>query len=353
MIKVGKERIIKFDKSLREKRFLDSYNINEYEVTPFEFNGVKKNVYKNFNLSIFVDDECNADCKFCVAQLRYKNRNMLYQKDHIKSDKEYFKRLEEVLSYVRPLNPSVSITGGEPTISSRLPKICELLKKYKIRKKTITTNGTGLKDLSIDGVLNTLEDTEFDHINISRTVIDDCKNNNIMRFSDSTNFRNNDLEFVMDKLKRDSKFKKVPHVRMSCVLLKDGVHTVNQIKEYVNFYKEGYGVDNFIFRQLMDYDHKAINPEIMKYYETNKISLDDIWKDMENHKELVPYLNLLGYYYYVEIYKYNECTIASEAANLERQYKEKGNHPDTVYEMVFHTDGKLCGSWIPNEERLM
>ena len=73
----------------------------------------------------------------------------------------------------------------------------------------------------------------------------------------------------------------------------------------------------------MDYDHKAINLEIMKYYETNKISLDDIWKDMENHKELVPYLNLLGYYYYVEIYKYNECTIASEAANLERQYKEK------------------------------
>ena len=129
--------------------------------------------------------------------------------------------------------------------------------------------------------------------------------------------------------------------------------TQSGVKEYVNFYKEGYGVDNFIFRQLMDYDHKAINPEIMKYYETNKISLDDIWKDMENHKELVPYLNLLGYYYYVEIYKYNECTIASEAANLERQYKEKGNHPDTVYEMVFHTDGKLCGSWIPNEERLM
>lgn len=78
MIKVGKERIIKFDKSLREKRFLDSYDINKYEVIPFEFNGVKKNVYKNFNLSIFVDDECNADCKFCVAQLRYKNRNMLY-----------------------------------------------------------------------------------------------------------------------------------------------------------------------------------------------------------------------------------------------------------------------------------
>ena len=210
--------------------------------------------------------------------------------------------------------------------------------------------------MSIGGVLNTLEDTGFDHINISRTAIDDCKNNSIMRFPDdreNSYFSNRDLEFVMDKLKHDSKFKKVPHVRMSCLLLKEGVHTVDQIKDYVNFYKESYGVDNFIFRQLMDYDHKAINPKIMEYYETNKIELDKIWKDIENYKEIVPYLNILGYYYYVEIYKYNGCTIASEAANLERQYKEKANHQDTVYEMVINTDGKLCGCWINNEERIM
>ena len=42
MIKVGKERIIKFDKSLREKRLLDSYDINKYEVIPFEKKKKKK-----------------------------------------------------------------------------------------------------------------------------------------------------------------------------------------------------------------------------------------------------------------------------------------------------------------------
>ena len=46
-------------------------------------------------------------------------------------------------------------------------------------------------------------------------------------------------------------------------------------------------------------------------------------KDFEKYEELKPYLNILGYYYYAEIYKYKDCTIASESANLNQQYIEK------------------------------
>ena len=84
---------------------------------------LNKKVYKNFNVSIFIDDICNADCKFCVAQLRYAHRSMLYKKIHIRNKREYLRRLEEVLKIVRPLNPSVSITGGEPTISPILTDV--------------------------------------------------------------------------------------------------------------------------------------------------------------------------------------------------------------------------------------
>ena len=81
MIKVGKEREITFDKSLRYKR-QEQYDIQEYERVPVPFlEG--RSVYKNFNLSIFVDDKCNADCQFCVAQLRYEHRGLLYSKEHI------------------------------------------------------------------------------------------------------------------------------------------------------------------------------------------------------------------------------------------------------------------------------
>jgi hypothetical protein len=60
----------------------------------------------------------------------------------------------------------------------------------------------------------------------------------------------------------------------------------------------------------------------------------------------------LGYYYYVEIYKYRGVTVASESANMLQQGKEVANHPDRVYEMVFHPNGNLCASWVDKERIL-
>jgi len=118
------------------------FNIKTKPLVDFSFNGLNKKIYHNVNLSIFVDDYCNADCKFCVAQLRYENVSKIYEKPRIEDDEEYYKRLDEVLTILEPLNVSVSITGGEPTASKRFKRIVELVNKHNIRKRTITTNGS-------------------------------------------------------------------------------------------------------------------------------------------------------------------------------------------------------------------
>lgn len=347
MIKVGQEREITFDKSLRYKR-QEQYDIQEYESIPVPFLE-DRNVYKNFNLSIFVDDRCNADCMFCVAQLRYEHRGVLYNKDHIMNDDDYINTLRAILEKVRPLNPSISITGGEPTISNRLVPIIKLVAELGFRKRTITTNGSGLFRI-FEGkpILQYLMDCGFDHLNISRVSIDETVNREIMRYEMKTEYCSNEtIKKIADYVK-ESNLK----IRMSCLLLKDAVCTVSGMKDYVDFYKE-YGIDNFIFRQLMDYDHLAVNQEKIRYCDRNKVDLNNIWEEMESYPEIKPYLNLVGYYYYVEIYKYNGCTIASESANLEQQYSEKNKNMDTIYEMVFHTNGVLAGSWIPTEDILI
>lgn len=347
MIRVGKEREIKFDRDLRYKRQKE-YNIEEYESIPVPFlNG--RRVYKNFNLSIFIDDKCNADCEFCVAQLRYENRGILYNKEHITNDTEYMETLRSVLEKVRPLNPSISITGGEPTISKRLVPVIKLVDELGFRKRTITTNGSGLfRVVNGKTILQHLIDCGFDHLNISRVSIDENLNREIMRYENNTECCSNEMIGKMAESIRGSKL----NIRMSCLLLKDSVSTVEKMKEYVDFYK-GYGIDNFIFRQLMDYDHLAVNQEKIQYCDRNKVDLTELWEDIESHTEIRPYLNLVGYYYYVEIYKYNGCTIASESANLEQQYSEKNKNKDMIYEMVFHTDGILSGSWVPDEDILI
>lgn len=347
MIKVGEDREIKFDKSLRYARQKD-YNIKDYESVPFEFFTGPRNVYKNFNFSIFTDDYCNADCKFCVAQLRYQHKSLMYQKEHICDSDEYLKRLDEVLKLVRPLNPSISITGGEPTLCKYLVEILQLIDKYDFRKRTITTNGSGLFILQGNSlIIENLEKYKVDHLNISRAHFDEKRNQDIMRYNDLKHYCG--LEMLRDILSYTNTHR-ISH-RMSCLLLKEGINSVEMIKQYVEHLQK-IGANNFIFRELMDYDKTAINTEKMKYCNDNKIKLNEIWEDFEKYPEFIPYLNIVGYYYYVEIYKYLNTTVASESADLNQQYVEKAAHPDMVYEMVFHNNGNLCGSWIDKEDIL-
>lgn len=131
----NKMNALKFQ-NIREKR-QECFNVDEYTFNDFDFDGKRRRVYSNVNLSIFTDDYCNANCKFCVAQLRFENKGKMYKKSKIASDDEYLSRLDDILNRLRPLNPSISITGGEPTKSRRLVPILRLIEKIWLQEKNI------------------------------------------------------------------------------------------------------------------------------------------------------------------------------------------------------------------------
>lgn len=325
------------------------FDITQKELIDFQFDTPKK-VYGNCNFSIFIDDYCNADCQFCVAQLRYENRSMIYKKPKIEDDAEYFRRLEEVLAKVAPLNVSVSLTGGEPTISPRFPGVVALLDKYNIRKKTITTNGSALfREVEGKRVIDHLIDAKFDHLNISKAHYDDAINRKLMPYPCSERGCTNEdlakaIPYALSKNLRP---------RLSCLLLQEGIHDVAGMAEYIEFYRK-LGIDNIIFRELMDYDEKTmINLEKVDYCKQNKVRLNDVWQDVDKDARFVPEKNILGYYYYVEIYNYKGVAVCSESADLRVQKKEKDTHNDIVYEMVFHPNGNLNGSWVDSEDILL
>ncbi len=141
--------------------------------------------------------------------------------------------------------------------------------------------------------------------------------------------------------------------RMSCLLLKEGISTLDQVIKYMEFY-QSLGIDNIIFRELMDYDNdKMINLFKKQYCIDNKVYLNDIWAEVDKNKGFTPVRNLLGYYYYVEVYKYQNVDMVSESANLVKLYDEKAKHKNIVYEMVLHPNGKVNGSWVDNEDVLL
>lgn len=332
---------------IREKR-QECYNLEDYTFNDFNFDGTRKKVYSNVNLSIFTDDYCNANCKFCVAQLRFENKGKMYNKGRISSDDEYFRRLEYVLDYIRPLNPSVSITGGEPTKSRRLIPILELVEKYGYRKRTLTTNGSGLLDV-IDGktILQHITDNHFQHLNISKAHFDEDINRKIMQYE--RGYCSN------EDIARIAAFAKAHNLRprMSCLLLKEGIHDKEGMIEYLNAFRS-LGIDNVIFRESMDYDEdNMLNREKMAYLKANKVRLNDIWRTMDGDSRFTPIRQLLGYYYYVEVYKFQDVDMVSESANLVKLYEQKDKARDTVFEMIFHPNGNLNGSWVDDEDILL
>lgn len=346
MIKVGSERVIGWNPNLRLER-QKNYDITNYESIPYTFETGDFNVYKNFNFSIFIDDYCNADCKFCVAQLRYANKGLIYKKEKL-DDNEWYKRCEEILKFIRPLNPSISITGGEPTISKKLVRTLEMVNDLGFRKRTITSNGSHLFDkVGNKMIIDHLIDNGWNHLNISRPAINNEESQRIMRFNNTEGFCSNEMMRDIISITNQCDMKH----RISCLLLKESVNSVEKMKKYLDTYIE-LGGNNFIFRELMDFAKDAINVEKTTYCYENKIRLNDIWNEIDNHPEFEKYLNILGYYYYVEIYKYRGATVASESANMVQQGIEFANHPDRVYEMVFHPNGNLCASWVDTEKIL-
>lgn len=348
-IQVGKNRKINFDIKLRYTR-QKNYNIYKYDLIDANFKDVGDcKLYKNFNLNIFINKYCNADCKFCIAQMRYQNAHAMYKDHGIQDYYEYLTRLDNVLKTIRKYNPSISITGGEPTMSPILTEVLKLVDKYNFRKRTITTNGSGLfKIQDGDFIINNLIKYNWDHLNISRVSYNDILNKKIMRFNEEKSYCSIDmLKHILTIANNSTKLKH----RISCLLLKESINSVPEMINYIDFFQK-IGANNFIFRELMDYDESAINKEKIDYCNLNKIRLNDIWHDFEKYPDFIPYLNILGYYYYVEIYKYHGLTVASESANLVQQTLEKNNNPDVIYEMVFHDNGNLNASWIDNQEIL-
>src|SRR5262245_3233496 len=89
-------------------------NSSARRVVQFDLWGRPARAYANANLSIYSAQQCNARCTFCVEELRPASRGVALdiQKTTETDDERYFSALGAVLTALRPLNPSTSVTGG-------------------------------------------------------------------------------------------------------------------------------------------------------------------------------------------------------------------------------------------------
>ncbi|MGF7010621.1 cyclic pyranopterin phosphate synthase [Lachnospiraceae bacterium PF1-22] len=296
-----------------------------------------RDVYTNANFSIVIDKKCNAACDFCVEALRSKARNSKLD------DSAYLEQLDTVLKLMRSLNTSISITGGEPTISSKLLAVLKKVNDYGFRKRVITTNGSHLLSMSSEGktILDHIIENRFNHLNISKASFNEADNYSLMHYSEGCT-TNDDLRIIIPRANKNNL-----QVRMSCVINKKGIYTFEDVIQYIEFYNR-MGCNQFVFRELMNYKFdKDSNREKERFYKQNFVDIQPAILDfIEKDDQFQLIKEVKGYYYNVLVYQYGDCSVCFEKANLVKM-KERDSK---IYEFILHENGRLCGSWDDSEE---
>lgn len=265
------------------------------------------------NFTIVTSGGCNAKCSFCSDDM---NRP---------ASTEYIQNLAKALSELPSQFDQVSITGGEPTISPDFLTILYLIKaSSRFKKVVLTTNGTKLQEFipQLKGLV--------DHINISRHAVSDEQNMAIFgtkRVPDTNELTK--ICYDLNKLGIDVTLNRVyvnPSSDDSPITLSNEI----QVRQFAEFAKK-VGASAVAFR-----------------HDQNTQSLKETWVEhvMTTH----------GYT------KINEggCPVCRSHTHLvngmpcmfKASLAEPGESLDEqeVYELIYHTDGRLCTDWAARRE---
>ncbi len=318
-------------------------NSTARQVRVIDLWGRNVGVYANANLSIYSGQACNAACPFCVEELRPASRGveLASQKQIEADDVRYLGRLAESLKLLEVLAPTVSITGGEPSKDRRLPQILETVAQFAKRRETLTTNGSGLFDVAngqrvIDHILR----AGLQHLNISIAHPVPARNARIMRLPEALS--HDQLSAIAR-----SACNAGTRVRLSCVLLQSGVAGLNDVRDYLEFARS-IGVDNVIFRQLMKTDSNThVTNSVVRYSDRERVILEPILDQLSNAGDFSFVRQVMGYYYYVEVWQHGGMDVVFEEADLAQLEAVKQRDQHTIHELVFHPNSLLASTWQP------
>ena len=253
--------------------------------------------YNNPNLSIVLPGPCQAKCDFCFW----------YQKD---TDPEWVKKLEYVLDTLPECFYQVSITGGEPTLSSYLLPTLNLLeaRRAKYKKVVLTTNGIKLYKC-LDRVNEVV-----DHVNISRHHWLQTENVKVFK---TEHVPDESLLALYSEALKDK-------VTYNCVI-KD--MPVEDMYSFLNFAQK-MGVKHVSFRQ----EHGSLEGvRIEEHLEKNHTKTGiggcpvcrSSFFDVELPEGIMD-------------------------VNVKYSVLEPKDVIDGIYELVYHSDGKLTADWEAN-----
>jgi molybdenum cofactor biosynthesis enzyme MoaA len=189
-------------------------------------------------------------------------------------------------------------------------------------------------------IIDWIGETGLAHLNISIAHPDPLRNSRTMRLTESLSL-NQLADVVQVALAYGVR------IRLSCVLLRSGVASLEHVLDYLEF-ASALGIDNVIFRQLMKTDSVAHSPNhVVRFSMRERVQLETLLDQISRHKPFEFVRQVMGYYYYVEVWKYDQMDVVFEEADLAQLEAVKCRDCQTIHELVFHPNALLAATWQP------
>ena len=178
------------------------------------------------------------------------------------------------------------------------------------------------------------------HLNVSRAHPDQGRNARLMRYLEGP-----DVVAMREIVRRASAGG--TRVRLSCVLVRGAIDDLDGVLGYLDFARS-LGIDNVIFRQLMRVDQETVLPNfVTRFSDARRVSLEPLLDRVSADSRFQIVRQIVGYYYYVEVYRYGDIDVVFEEADLAQLERERRAHPGVIHELVFHPNGVLASTWQP------
>ncbi len=206
----------------------------------------------------------------------------------------------------------------------------------------MTTNGSGLFDMRGGrAVIDWLVETGVAHLNISRAHPDPEMNAKLMALPDGIS-----VSQLREAVARcESRRHPAAAVVRAAQEMRSATLTASCA---TSISPRDVGVDSVIFRQLMQTDPATVEPNfVVRFSDAKRVMLEGILDRIGDDARFEFQRQIVGYYYYVEVWRSSGVDIVFEEADLAQLERTRRADSKPIHELVFHPNATLASTWQP------
>lgn len=299
---------------------------------------------------------CSARCVFCSETLVPKEGGLLSAS--LRPRANYFTALAAALAALGPLPLGLSLSGLEATDDAAwLEGVLDVLGRHETEigpfvEKVLYSNGAGLAAPDTgEGLIARLAAFGLDRLELSRHHQDATANDAIMRFRAGVLVRTQaSFEALLARLRPQL------HVRLVCVIQRGGVADLDGVRRYLDW-ACALGVTDVVFRELSRLGDQYRENVPFLHIREARVPIEKILADLwPPAAALTPPFVLTGgkqgYYYWNLAMRYRDALDVTFETSDYITMKER-HHSGTIYKLVFHANGALCGDWDPTRDVIL